>query len=88
MLEEFKKRESFESEIESIKQKMTRTRNVKDKFNGKHIMELFGTAQNKLNEQKKKFRDSFGSEKDYEDFILQNTLEQIAANFEKIVLKK
>ena len=62
MLFEFKQKESFELEVKTIEDRMKRTREVKDKFNGKHIMEMFGTSTNKLNEQKKKFRDTFKSE--------------------------
>jgi len=49
-------------------------------------MELFGTPKNKLNEQKTLFRGSFKTEEEYEDFILGNSVEEIAIYFRKVAL--
>lgn len=51
-------------------------------------MELFGTPKPRLNEVKQKFRNSFENETSYENFILGNKLEDIAAYFKKVALNE
>lgn len=38
---------------------MKKSKDVSAKFNGSHIMQLFNTPKNQLNELKKKFRSYF-----------------------------
>lgn len=68
-LEHFHKKEAFE---EAWKEKVIFEEKKKDrshKWNGKHIIDIFGVPKKEVNDLKKKFQASFGSKEAEEQFI-------------------
>lgn len=49
MLESTKKKEEFEKMIESEAGALKKHKEIKEKFNGTHIMDMFGVSKQKLN---------------------------------------
>ncbi|TXI88518.1 MAG: hypothetical protein E6Q36_05360 [Chryseobacterium sp.] len=76
----------FDSMISSLKERANNLKNIGDKFNGKVIMRSIPDIdKKKLGDSMRDFKFSFENKSAFEEFILNNSEEQIINQFKKVL---
>lgn len=77
----------FDGQIKEFQERAERKKGINDKFNGRVILETIpGYQQKDLGHSIKSFKESFGSKEAYEEYVVENSQEQIIEKFKEVTM--